>query len=187
MAGVVQPGSLTSERNGAKILIKMILRTESPKKITIDAWPPMRDRTVHISPFPAGENGALLWLAACAVLFSIGCAKTFLLSKDCNTYFFGSNNETLHQMLCTAGDLEKVLSDSQLPQDVKAGLYRAQCVERTREAVDTMYASLAPEQQEALKSAFRKHGYEINIKPAPNFHIYPYYDNVNFCPPEQHY
>jgi hypothetical protein len=147
----------------------------------------MKDKAIHILPFSAGRSRVLLLFAVCGLLLTVGCAKTFLVSKDCNTYFFGSNNETLYKMLCTSGDLEKILNDAQLPQDGKAGLYKAQCVERSREHVDTIYVSLTPEQQEALQSAFRKHGYEINVKPTPNFHVYPYYDNINFCPPEQQY
>jgi hypothetical protein len=147
----------------------------------------MKDSTIHKSPFPTGKNRLLFLFAVCCALLNIGCAKTFLLSKDCNTYFFGSSNETLYTMLCTSGDLEQVLNDAQLPQDVKSGLYKAQCAERSREAVDTIYASLSPEQQDVLKSAFRQHGYEINAKSTPNFHVYPHYDNINFCPPEQQY
>ncbi len=89
-------------------------------------------------------------------------------------------------MLCTSGDLKKILADAALPEESDANLYEAQCSDRSREKLDRIYASLNPEQQEALKSAFRKHGYEINAKPAPNYRVYPYYDNVNFCPPEQY-
>jgi hypothetical protein len=119
-----------------------------------------------------------------ALLLFTGCTKTFLVSKDCNTYFFGSNNQTLYRMLCTSGDLEKVLADARLSEDVLAGLYQAQCTDRSREKLERIYGSLSRKQQEALKSAFRKHGYEINAYPAPNFRVYPYYDNVNFCPPD---
>ncbi len=125
----------------------------------------------------------LLVMISASLLFT-GCAKTFLVSKDCNTYFFGSQDQTLYRMLCTSGDLEAVLTDAALPADVRTGLLEAQCTYRSQEKLDRLYTSLGSEQQGALKSAFRKHGYEINEKPAPNFHIYPYYDNVNFCPPE---
>lgn len=119
-----------------------------------------------------------------ALLLFTGCTKTFLVSKDCDTYFFGSNNQTLVRMLCTSGDLKKVLADARLSEDVVAALYQAQCADRSREKLERIYGSLSREEQEALQSAFRKHGYEINAKPAPNFRFYPDYDNVNFCPPE---
>jgi hypothetical protein len=126
----------------------------------------------------------MLLVSISASLLFTGCARTFLVSKDCTTYFFGSQDQTLYSMLCASGDLEAILNDAALPADARAALLEAQCRERSREKLDRIYASLSSEQQDALKSAFRKHGYEINTKPAPNFRVYPYYDNVNFCPPE---
>jgi hypothetical protein len=125
----------------------------------------------------------LVALISASMLFT-GCAKTFLVSKDCNTYLFGSQDQTLYRMLCTSGDLEAVLTDAGLPADAQAGLLEAQCTYRSKEKADRIYGSLTSKQQDALKSAFREHGYEINAKPAPNFRVYPDYDNVNFCPPE---
>ncbi len=130
-----------------------------------------------------------LWrtlVLALASLFFISCAKTFLVTKDCNTYFFGSPDQTLYKMLCTSGDLQKVLADFAIPEDIRASLYEAQCTDRSRDKLDSIYASLSHDQQDALKSAFRKHGYEINVKDVPNYRVYPYYDNVNFCPPDQY-
>ncbi len=134
------------------------------------------------------RNARRIYVAILLIITSVlaaGCAKTFLVSKDCTTYYFGSQDQKLYDMLCTAGDLQKVLSDSGLPEDARGALYQAQCTERSKEKLDAIYGGLGREQQEALKSAFRKHGYEINAKPAPNYRVYPYYDNVlNFCPPE---
>lgn len=118
-----------------------------------------------------------------AFLLFVGCPKTFLISKDCTTYFFGSQDQKLYTLLCTSGDLRKIVDEAGLPEDMRGGLYEAQCTERSREKLDSLYASLGSEQRDALKSAFRRHGYEINAKPAPNYRVYPYYDNVNFCPP----
>jgi hypothetical protein len=130
----------------------------------------------------AGKIAVLLAMS----LFFIGCAKTFLVSKDCKTYFFGGTDRTLFNMLCTSGDLQKVLADSGLPEATRAGLYEAQCEDRSRGKLDVIYVSLSHDQQDASKSAFRKRGYEINVKETPNYHVYPYYDNVNFCLPEQY-
>lgn len=127
-----------------------------------------------------------LSILAAAFLFFVGCAKTFLISKDCTTYFFGSQDQKFYTLLCASGDLQAIVAEAGLPEDMRRGLYEAQCTERSREKLDTLYASLTTGQQDALKSAFRKHGYEINVKPAPNYRVYPYYDNVNFCPPEQY-
>ncbi len=140
----------------------------------------MTDKTFHTTLLRQ-----LLVPIASALLIT-GCAKTFLVSKDCTTYFFGSQDQKLYGMLCTSGDLRKVLADTALPEEARAGLYQAQCIDRSREKLDHLYASLDREQQDSLKAAFRKQGYEINAKPAPNYQVYPYYDNVNFCPPEQY-
>ncbi len=107
-------------------------------------------------------------------LLCIACAKTFLVSKDHATYFFGSPDQTLYEMLCTSGDLQKILADAGLPEDARTGLYRAQCNDRSTEELDRVYSSLSQDQQEALKSSFRKHNFEINVKPSPNFRFYPY-------------
>lgn len=139
------------------------------------------DKARHTIPLP--KQAVLL----SALLLFTCCSKTFLVSKDCTTYFFGSQDQAFYKKLCTSGDLQKVLADAVLPEDARAGLYEAQCIDRSREKLDRIYASLSRDQQETLKSAFRRHGYEINAKPAPNYQFYPYYDNVNYCPPGGQY
>ncbi len=131
-------------------------------------------------------KGTLL-LAIVAVVLSGGCATTFLLSKDCNTYFFGDTDETMHKMLCASGEFVKILNDAGLPQEIKTGLHHAHCDERSVKKVRSIYTSLSPEQQENLKSSFRQHGYYINYKPTSNFHVYPYSPNVHFCPQDEGY
>ncbi len=110
------------------------------------------------------------------------CASTFLVSKDCKTYYFGSTEEGLYKMLCTTGDLMRVLDDGALPPEMRAGLYDAQCVERSRDRVNALYQSLTSEQKSALKSAFSRHGYYVNYKPIGNYDFDNLLDNINFCP-----
>ncbi len=120
---------------------------------------------------------------ACATAIICGCASTFLISKDCKTYYFGSTEEELYKMLCTTGDLMKILDDSPLSLEMRSGIYGAQCSERSKEQVDALYRSLTREEKRALKSAFVRHGYYVNYKPIGNYDYDNYRDNINFCPP----
>ncbi len=115
-----------------------------------------------------------MWVVLSSALLCIACARTFLVSKDHAAYFFGSSDQTLYEMLCTSGDFQKILADAGLPEDARTGLYEAQCTDRSPGKMDSIYASLSHEQQESLKSAFRRHHYDINVKPAPNFRFNPY-------------
>ncbi|HET6516503.1 MAG TPA: hypothetical protein VFG09_15225, partial [Thermodesulfovibrionales bacterium] len=78
-----------------------------------------------------------------------GCASTFLVSKDCKTYFFGSDEEGLHRMLCDTGDLRDILADTRLPHDLQERFYEAQCIDPSYEDVKALYAALTPEQKRA--------------------------------------
>jgi hypothetical protein len=91
-------------------------------------------------------------------------------------------------MLCASGDFKKILDGSSLPQDIRDSLYKAQCVDHSRENVRKIYASLTPEQKRDLKFNFQVHGYYVNYKPVPNYQ-YNYYAvyNREFCPPEKEY
>jgi hypothetical protein len=130
----------------------------------------------------------IMLLAVSAVLILGGCASTFLVSKDCKTYYFGSPEEGPYKMLCASGDFRKILDDSALPQEIKDSLYKAQCLDRSKESVKKIYASLTDDQKEELKFSFQKHGYYVNYKPAPNYQYnYYYVSNREFCPSEREY
>jgi hypothetical protein len=148
----------------------------------------MKDMFVDKLSYRAGKVRAMLLLAACAALVLGGCASTFLVSKDCRTYYFGSPEEGPYKMLCASGDLKKVLDDSALPQEIKESLYKAQCRDRSKESVKKIYASLTDDQKEELKFSFQKHGYYVNYKPVPNYQYnYYYVSNREFCPSEREY
>lgn len=122
--------------------------------------------------------------AIVVAFFTFGCAATFLVSKDCKTYFFGSNGEGLYRLLCQTGDFRNVLAETGFPDDLKERFYASQCVERSYGKVKALYLSLAPEQQRQLRFAFQKQGYEINFMPTDNYQ-FDYYDSESpeFCPP----
>ncbi len=136
-----------------------------------------------------GRKTLGIYLATMVALGSVllaGCARTFLISKDCTTYYLGSQEQKLHDVLCASGDFPKILNDSGLPEEASTELYEAQCTKRSREKLQSAYGGLSREQQEALRSAFRKNGYEINSKPAPNFRAFGQFtapDAIDLCPP----
>jgi hypothetical protein len=143
-----------------------------------------------ILQFRVGKIRATVLLLTCAAMFLWGCSSsTFLVSKDCNTYFLGDTEVVFNKMLCASGDFKKILDSSNLPPDVRESLYKAQCVDHSREDVKKIYASLTPEQKRDLKFNFQVHGYYVNYKPVPNYQ-YDYYAaayNGEFCYRENEY
>jgi hypothetical protein len=94
------------------------------------------------------------------------CNPTFLVSKEGKGYFLGSNSRAKYDMLCTSGDLEKVLASTQLSMEMKDTLYRSNCsAERSADKVQQIYVSMTPDQRKDIKNAFRKAGYDINYLP----------------------
>src|ERR1700687_1482161 len=144
----------------------------------------------NVLKFRVGGIRATVLLVMFGVLFLVGCgASTFLVSKDCNTYFLGDNEPVFDKMLCASGDFKKILDTSNLPQDVRESLYKAQCIDHSREDVKKIYASLTPEQKRDLKFNFQVHGYYVNYKPVPNYQYdyYSAYYNAEFCYRENEY
>ncbi|MGE5237449.1 MAG: hypothetical protein ACM3ON_01465 [Chloroflexota bacterium] len=96
-----------------------------------------------------------------------GCAPTtFIISKDGRAYYLGRKSESLYNMLCRSGDLERILAETSMPDDLKKEFYRYNCSgERSKEKVVSLYLFLSPEEKEDLQRAFRRHGYTINYVP----------------------
>ncbi len=105
--------------------------------------------------------------AALLCALSAGCGPTtFIISKDNRAYYLGRKSESLHTMLCKSGDLERILSETIMPEDLKKELYRFNCTaERSKEKVISLYLFLTPEEKEDFQSVFRRHGYTINYVP----------------------
>jgi hypothetical protein len=112
-----------------------------------------------------GLGSFVAGLVAAALL--AGCAPTtFIISKDGRAYYLGRKSQVLHAMLCTSGDLKRVLDETSIPEDLKKEFYRYNCTEEhSKEKVVSLYLFLSPEEKEELKSAFRRYGYTINYVP----------------------
>ncbi|MFA5353318.1 MAG: hypothetical protein WC291_03745 [Thermodesulfovibrionales bacterium] len=103
-------------------------------------------------------------LSAFLLVFVAGCADTFLVSKAGKDFVFGRETENAYRMLCETGDLREILADTALPQDIKEGLYRYSCTDRSYEKVAEIYKGLAPEQRKELRLSFQGNGYDVNYK-----------------------
>ncbi len=95
----------------------------------------------------------------------VGCASTFLVSKDCYSSFLDSDEKRLYSMLFETEDFRKIISAAAIQQDKKDSLYKALCKERSGEKVGNLYASFSEQEKDSLKLSFQTQGYDINYKP----------------------
>lgn len=96
-------------------------------------------------------------------LITGACTSSFLVYKDGKGCFVGSSSESKYNLLCTSGDLEKVLLASNLSQETKDSLYKYNCsAERSSEKVKQIFAAMTVAERKDIKNAFRANGYEIN-------------------------
>jgi hypothetical protein len=103
-----------------------------------------------------------------AVLFLASCGPTtFVIHKEgSKAYYLGSESKELDQMLCNSGDLRQILAETSIPDTLKEEFYRYNCTEEhSKEKVILLYTNFTPQERTQLKSAFRRHGYDINYAP----------------------
>ncbi len=109
----------------------------------------------------------LISVAGMAVLTgACSAGSDFLVLKHGKGYYLGSNSNAKYEMLCTSGEMDKVLASSNLSKEMKDNLYKYSCSEeRSGEKVKQLYASMTVEQRRDIKNAFRRNGYDINQGP----------------------
>lgn len=129
----------------------------------------------------------LFRIALCSMLLLGGCTSTFLISKHCESGFFGEQDKNLDEMLCTQGDLKRILASTPLPEATANKLLSAHCIDHSAKQVAELYNALSKEQKDNLKYAFQLNGYEVNYKPAPELRFAPYSYSPEFCPPATGY
>lgn len=96
-------------------------------------------------------------------LFIGACSTGFVLSKGGYHTYLGSNSNIKYNMLCSSGELEKVLATTHLSQERKDTFYRYNCSdERSSEKIKQLYAAMTPEERKDMKKAFKANGYGIN-------------------------
>ena len=108
-----------------------------------------------------------VFLLLFAIAGSSACtSSTFFVSKDGQGYYWGNDSKDAYKMFCETGELRNILTDTALSQATKDDLYHYTCgAERSNEKARQLYASLTPAQRKDLRSAFKKHGYDINYLP----------------------
>lgn len=108
-------------------------------------------------------NTWLLISIAGMALLTGACSDTFLVYKQGHGYFLGSDSTGKYALLCTSGDMEKVLADTHLNKEMKDSLYKYNCsAERSGEKTTQIYTAMTSEQRKDIRTAFKKNGYEIN-------------------------
>ena len=108
----------------------------------------------------------LLYLVVFSFILT-GCApSTFIVSNGIRSNYFGSESKGAYRMLCSSGDLKKVLRRAELPEEIKEDIYEYACTEhRSNKKMISLYTFLTPEEKKSLKRAFVRHGYTVNSVP----------------------
>ena len=109
-----------------------------------------------------------IWLfmgIAGMVLITGACTPTtFMVSKgEKRGAFLGSSSKSMYDMLCTSGDLEKVLAATHLSKELKDTFYKYNCsAERSSDKIKQLFSSMTSEQRKDIRTAFKENGYSIN-------------------------
>lgn len=98
------------------------------------------------------------------VLMAGGCrSNNFMVYKDGSNFYITSDRPELKQILCYSGDIDRIMTVSNLPSSLQVELKDGICAsgKATKHIVATL-EGMTNGQISALKDAFRKNGYEIN-------------------------
>ena len=98
------------------------------------------------------------------VLLTGACGSVPLIGKaDDERRGRRPGTKAAYEMLCTSGDLVKVLEDTHFSKEMKEAFYQSNCsAERSYDKVKKLFISMTPEQRKDIRTAFKKNGYEIN-------------------------
>jgi hypothetical protein len=108
-----------------------------------------------------------LFIALAGIVLTAGaCAPAFMIGKagsDSRGVFLGSKSKSAYDLLCTSGELEKVLAATHLGKEMKDALYNSNCADdRSPKKLRKLYASMTRTERKDIKTAFKKYGYSIN-------------------------
>ncbi len=98
-------------------------------------------------------------------LLTGGCSSNnFMIYKDAKHFYVTSNGPELKRVLCDSGDMDKIASDSKLPNAIQNELKDSICAsKKVKERLMASLDGMTKEQRAALKVAFRRNGYDINV------------------------
>lgn len=110
--------------------------------------------------------GRLLAFAFMVMALGLGgCAsRNFIVFKDGRSFYITSEDAERKRILCGSSDMANIARDSGLPAPLQEELREGICSFRqgTRPLRSTL-EGMTDQQLSALKNAFRKNGYEINL------------------------
>ena len=94
-----------------------------------------------------------------------GCSSNnFLVYKDAKHFYVTSTGPELKRVLCDSGDMDKIVSDSKLPDAMQKDLKDGICASnKVKERLMASHDGMTKEQRASLKGAFRSNGYDINV------------------------
>ena len=94
-----------------------------------------------------------------------GCSSNnFLVYKDAKHFYVTSTGPELKRVLCDSGDMDKIVSDSKLPDAMQKDLKDGICASnKVKERLMASLDGMTKEQRASLKGAFRSNGYDINV------------------------
>lgn len=87
-----------------------------------------------------------------------------MVYKNSKHFYVTSNGPELRRILCDSGDMDKITKDSMLPDPLQKELKDGICTSnKVKERLLATLEGMTKEQRTALKTAFQKNGYDINV------------------------
>jgi len=99
-------------------------------------------------------------------MLASGCASSnnFMVYKNAKHFYVTSTGPELKRILCDSGDMAQIAVDSKLPLPLQKDLKDSICSStKVKERLMGLLEGMSKEQRMALKDAFRKNGYDINV------------------------
>ena len=106
-----------------------------------------------------------LFIAISGIVLATGaCAPMFLVGKgEGRGVFLGRESKKVYDLMCTSGELEKVLASTHFNKEMKDAFYKYNCsAERSAKKLRKLYGSMTREERKDIKTAFKKNGFSVN-------------------------
>ena len=99
-----------------------------------------------------------------AMLTTACNTSNFLVYKNAKHFYITSNGNELKRVLCDSGDMDKIVSDSNLPYKLQRELKEGICTShKVKEHLMAILDGMTKEQRVALKDSFRANDYDITV------------------------
>lgn len=103
-------------------------------------------------------------LPAAALLLASCSSDNFMVYKNAKHFYVTSTGPELKRILCESGDMDKINADSRLPAQLQKDLKEGICSSnKVKERLLAILEGMTKEQRTALKHAFQRNDYDINV------------------------